>query len=300
MGRRIKGRKGKKEAVKIEKTLDLGCRELYQVDTGGAGGVSIGKLHGIGTREKQQDAFGISDVSHIEEKGLLLVLADGMGGLSGGETASMETVVACLSYFDSMEMAEEPEEYFSHMMEYANEQVKKALGSHHGDGGSTAVAVWLWEHSMFYISVGDSRLLLFREGELTQLNREHNYLTILLEKAMRGEITLDEAENLNSLADLIRNGMIVSRYEVNGTKTTGTLARNGYYVVPLFSANYAGVQNGAGVSGDVMIRRQAFELLGEYGYYKGMVPYISNQYKASAKSDGTILSDKYTGTVTSI
>ncbi len=107
------------------------------------------------------------------------------------------------------------------------------------------------------------------------------------------EITLDEAENLNSLADLIRNGMIVSRYEVNGTKTTGTLARNGYYVVPLFSANYAGVQNGAGVSGDVMIRRQAFELLGEYGYYKGMVPYISNQYKASAKSDGTILSDKY-------
>ena len=195
MGRRIKGRKGKKEAVKIEKTLDLGCRELYQVDTGGAGGVSIGKLHGIGTREKQQDAFGISDVSHIEEKGLLLVLADGMGGLSGGETASMETVVACLSYFDSMEMAEEPEEYFSHMMEYANEQVKKALGSHHGDGGSTAVAVWLWEHSMFYISVGDSRLLLFREGELTQLNREHNYLTILLEKAMRGEITLDEVYN---------------------------------------------------------------------------------------------------------
>ena len=63
--------------------------------------------------------------------------------------------------------------------------------------------------------------------------------------------------------------------------------------MPLFSANYAGVQNGAGVSGDVMIRRQAFELLGEYGYYKGMVPYISNQYKASAKSDGTILSDKY-------
>lgn len=53
------------------------------------------------------------------------------------------------------------------------------------------------------------------------------------------------------------------------------------------------MQNGAGVSGDVMIRRQAFELLGEYGYYKGMVPYISNQYKASAKSDGTILSDKY-------
>ena len=63
------------------------------------------------------------------------------------------------------------------------------------------------------------------------------------------------------------------------------MARNGYYVVPLFSANYAAVQNNYGVSGDVTIRRQAFELLAEYGYYNGMVPYISNQYKESAKSD---------------
>ena len=107
------------------------------------------------------------------------------------------------------------------------------------------------------------------------------------------ELTLEEAEKLNTIDDLIRNSIIVSRYEVNGTKTTGTLARNGYYVVPLFSANYAGVQNDYGVSGDVMIRRQAFELLAEYGYYDGMVPYISNQYKESAKSEQTILSDQY-------
>lgn len=107
------------------------------------------------------------------------------------------------------------------------------------------------------------------------------------------KLTLDEAEKLNTIDDLIRNNIIVSRYEVNGTETTGTMARNGYYVVPLFSANYAGVQNDKGVSGDVMIRRQAFELLAEYGYYNGMVPYISNQYKESAKSDQTILSDQY-------
>ncbi len=107
------------------------------------------------------------------------------------------------------------------------------------------------------------------------------------------ELTLDEAEGLNTINDLIQNSIIVSRYEVNGTQTTGTMASNGYYVVPLFSANYAGVQNDLGVSGDVMIRRQAFELLAEYGYYEGMVPYISNQYKTAAQSDQTILSDTY-------
>ncbi len=106
-------------------------------------------------------------------------------------------------------------------------------------------------------------------------------------------LTVDEAESLNTIDDLIRNSIIVSRYEVNGTQTTGTMAKNGYYVVPLFSANYAGVQNDSGVSGDVMIRRQAFELLAEYGYYGGMVPYISNQYKESATADQTILSDQY-------
>ncbi|MCI8326228.1 MAG: hypothetical protein HFI37_00460, partial [Lachnospiraceae bacterium] len=107
------------------------------------------------------------------------------------------------------------------------------------------------------------------------------------------ELTLDEAERLNTIDDLIRDSIIVSRYEVNGTETTGTMKRNGYYVVPLFSANYAGVQNDHGVSGDIMIRRQAFELLAEYGYYDGMVPYISNQYKESAKSEQIILSDQY-------
>lgn len=107
------------------------------------------------------------------------------------------------------------------------------------------------------------------------------------------ELTLDEAGELNTLDDLIREGIIVSRYEVDGIKTTGTKESNGYYVVPLFSANYAGVQNDNGVSGDVMIRRQAFELLGEYGYYGGMVPYISNQYKDAAKAEQVILSDTY-------
>ncbi len=107
------------------------------------------------------------------------------------------------------------------------------------------------------------------------------------------ELTLEEAKNLNTIDDLIRGNIIASRYEVDGTKTTGTVTKNGYYVVPLFSANYAGVQNDKGVSGDITIRRHAFELLAEYGYYGGMVPYISNQYKGAAAGDNTILSDKY-------
>ncbi|MCI8490456.1 MAG: hypothetical protein HFJ04_09520 [Lachnospiraceae bacterium] len=137
-----------------------------------------------------------------------------------------------------------------------------------------------WFHKLEQIEDPDKRVNQGEEGSKHYLDSVR-------------ELTLDEAKELNTIEDLIRDSIIVSRYEVDGTKTTGTLARNGYYVVPLFSANYAGVQNDYGVSGDVMIRRQAFELLAEYGYYGGMVPYISNQYKESAKSDQTILSDQY-------
>ena len=41
------------------------------------------------------------------------------------------------------------------------------------------------------------------------------------------ELTLEEAEQLNTIDDLIRDSIIVSRYEVNGTQTTGTMASNG-------------------------------------------------------------------------
>lgn len=137
-----------------------------------------------------------------------------------------------------------------------------------------------WFHKLEQIQDSANR---YNQGEA---GSKHNLDSV-------GELTLDEATALNTIDDLIRDSIIVSRYEVGGTKTTGTLPANGYYVVPLFSANYAGVQNDFGVSGDVMIRRQAFELLAEYGYYDGMVPYISNQYKDAAKSDGELVSDKY-------
>lgn len=137
-----------------------------------------------------------------------------------------------------------------------------------------------WFHKLEQIEDSEERYNQGEEGS------KHNLDSVR-------ELTLDEAEGLKSMDDLVSGNIIVSRHEVNGTKTTGTLARNGYYVVPLFSANYAGVQNDYGVSGDLTIRRQAFELLAEYGYYNGMVPYISNQYKESAKSEQTILSDQY-------
>lgn len=46
--------------------------------------LELANLQGLGEREEQQDAFGISRMERVEEDGLLAVLCDGMGGMAQG------------------------------------------------------------------------------------------------------------------------------------------------------------------------------------------------------------------------
>lgn len=107
------------------------------------------------------------------------------------------------------------------------------------------------------------------------------------------DISLDEAGKLTDINSLIEQNILASRYEFKGRDTIGEAASNGYYVVPMFSPIYAAPQNNTGVSGDIITKRLTYELLAEYGYYGGLVPYLSNQYKNEAVSDNKVLSDEY-------
>lgn len=180
---------------KIAKTVELEYRKSYMVDLPGSAGMEIGKLHGLGAREQQQDSFGISEWNGGEQ-GILLVIADGMGGMADGEKASMEFVISCLDYFDENAFSnEEADERLEDMLSVANENVKRALGGRTGVGGTTAVVVYIKDRELHYVSVGDSRLLLICDGVAEQLNREHIYGMALLEQVEQGEITLEQAQS---------------------------------------------------------------------------------------------------------
>ena len=185
MGKRIKN---------IEKTVDLGMEKPYVFNIPSEIGIAISKLNNVGKRKSQQDSFGISDFDEdtVQQKGILAVVADGMGGLSGGERASMATVISALNYFDTNEMENIPVK-LREMIENANEQVKEVVGITKGQSGSTIVCVHIMDHQMFFASVGDSRILLIRDGEIFQLNKEHNYEADLLEMVQDGRMTMEEA-----------------------------------------------------------------------------------------------------------
>ena len=106
-------------------------------------------------------------------------------------------------------------------------------------------------------------------------------------------ITEEEASKLNSVNDLVDNDAVVSRYEYKGINRVGDARTNDYYTINMFSPIYAGIQNENGASGDVTMRRTFYELMAEFGYKGGAVPYISNQYKNEAKAKGQKLSDSF-------
>lgn len=98
-------------------------------------------------------------------------------------------------------------------------------------------------------------------------------------------ITMADAQKLNSFDSLIENDILSAREYKNGD-----VERNGYHTIKLFSPIYSALSSEKGTPGDLMGRRMAYELLAAKGFKDGMVPYISNQYEDDAKQNGKTIS----------
>lgn len=170
-----------------------------KMDSPFEGPYSIGNIQNIGKRESQQDSFGISDLSNkalCAEKGIFAVVADGMGGLANGAEVSALVTRSMLNYFASRPFGPDTSQEFLNMLTNANNETNAFLSKNvMGRSGSTVVAVIIKDKKLHWISVGDSRICLVRNGALFQLNREHTYASELDVKAARGEISYEEARS---------------------------------------------------------------------------------------------------------
>lgn len=171
--------------------------------------IKIETMSNIGKRSSQQDAFGISDLNNaqlLQQKGILCVLADGMGGLSGGEEASVMTVTVCQEFFRSMPVQDTPDQALLQMAYQANRNVLRDMERTGTRSGSTLIASLLAPDGMYFVSVGDSRICLLRGSELLTLNRQHVYASVLDKEAAQGIRSAEEARNhpeRNSLTSYI-------------------------------------------------------------------------------------------------
>lgn len=151
-----------------------------------------------GQREQQEDTIA---VDFADGAGLgFIVLADGMGGHLAGDVASKIVVTEIFSELkmfadDPAQLEENVESILRSAMTYANECLGRAArGRPHMRGmGSTLVAPVIVGNRLYWISVGDSPLYLFRGNHLFRLNEEHSLAKRMQKMVDAGEMDAQTA-----------------------------------------------------------------------------------------------------------
>jgi serine/threonine protein phosphatase PrpC len=170
--------------------------------TGPPQGVGIrlipGNVQHVGARHEQQDTFYFSDLDDAElvaRAGALIVVADGMGGLSDGRHASQLACETFRSMYEAKRDDEPIPDALLRSLRAANDAVvaearrRKLLG----EMGTTLVAAVVSGWKLYWISVGDSRLYLLRGDELVTITLDHDYARVVDRAAARGDRSWEAA-----------------------------------------------------------------------------------------------------------
>jgi protein phosphatase len=157
-----------------------------------------GNAQHIGARREQQDDFGFSDLNDrgfVSHGGILAVIADGMGGLAMGRDASRVAKQTMLREYEAKLPEESVPAALSRALEAANAAVYELSrqAGQEGEVGTTLAAAVVKDQELHWISAGDSRIYLHREGRLYQLTTDHDYGRELDLRAQAGQVSWEEA-----------------------------------------------------------------------------------------------------------
>jgi serine/threonine protein phosphatase PrpC len=129
----------------------------------------------IGDRAEQQDRSAL--LTHAQRPGkLLAVLADGMGGRSGGQIASDQVITTAKNLFSEAPLdGQSAPELLEQIAQEAHSVVRLSALSSEKEPHSTLVALLIDRTSAFWVHAGDSRLYRFRAGQLLARTADHSY-----------------------------------------------------------------------------------------------------------------------------
>ncbi|GFN32136.1 PP2C family protein-serine/threonine phosphatase [Paenibacillus xylaniclasticus] len=151
------------------------------------GGIRIGNGQTIGMREEQDDYFA----TVAQDYGTLAVLGDGISGMANGRLASTAAVTVFTQAFTKLGKADDWRSFFARTARRSNEEIVSSLGGN--KGGTTLVAAVVSDGLLYWGSVGDSILTVYRDGEFIPLNRKHTFGSLLQTRYLSGEISKEEA-----------------------------------------------------------------------------------------------------------
>ncbi len=188
----------RRRAVKTETaTCSPGGSEAIlttQNDTSASDTPLIGNLSHIGSRDSQQDSFGISTVDGASGTGrsILAIVADGMGGLQNGQEISRLAVKTMLAAHKTRPTDDDGAAMLSTLLRITVAAVGERF---HNDRktGTTLASVLISQQGVYWLAVGDSLICLCRGGELTALNVRHTTGAEADTQAAMGVISYQQA-----------------------------------------------------------------------------------------------------------
>jgi serine/threonine protein phosphatase PrpC len=153
--------------------------------------IGTGLTHCGKIREINEDSFHLSTSHHLYG---YAIVADGMGGHQAGEIAS-QMAVQIVSDFIEQQLQQESvdtQEILYEAIELANQKIYDfALRQQSMLGMGTTIVTAITTNDKFYVAhVGDSRLYLIRNHQITQITEDHSHVQTLVNQ---GIISADEA-----------------------------------------------------------------------------------------------------------
>ena len=133
------------------------------------------------------------------------LVADGVGGGNAGEIASRTAVKGIANYIEGHPLSEANNKYaivnyLQACLDKTNTEIfQKARKYEENRGMATTAAIVYANRGKAYIAnVGDSRVYLYRNGELVQLTEDHTYVNTLLNAGIisKAEAAVDERKNV--------------------------------------------------------------------------------------------------------
>ncbi|MBS1144763.1 MAG: serine/threonine-protein phosphatase [Proteobacteria bacterium] len=143
-----------------------------------------------GDRKEQQDRVAI--LPHARKRGVALaVVADGMGGHTGGALAAEQVVHTAKTNLDQFSPVDEsPQHMLENSMREAHTMIKASRFMNEMDPHSTAVMLMLQPGRVTWGHCGDSRVYHFRGNQLVERSIDHSYVEYLIST---GKITPEQA-----------------------------------------------------------------------------------------------------------
>jgi serine/threonine protein phosphatase PrpC len=139
----------------------------------------------------QDWAFTTNETLSLDEKGALLVVCDGMGGMNAGEVASGIAVESVKEWFSPEKLTEHIIQTPEAILEYINKTIIAAdkkikdeakVDSEKEGMGTTIVLAWLLKNHVYVGWCGDSRAYRYNPiNGLERLSHDHSYVQELVD-----------------------------------------------------------------------------------------------------------------------